>query len=379
MSADRPPSSTPPSQPPPPPSLPAAQPSTQRLRLKPKNDHVSENYNDLRLDFGPQIFTSLEKYLPPTMLSKNRNDKLRYMKDILAKYLPHSERVRGVKLRDYRHMLMSNYQPLHRGIYYLQPVFYFAPSFLKAISDNTEESFRRVMSEPSPGVFTFEIFNRQFCDTLIAEVENFEKWVDDKNVKILRPNTMNNYGTVLDDIGFETMLNKLVDQYISPIAKVFYPEVGGTSLDSHHGFIVEYGEGKDTDLGFHVDDAEVTLNVCLGKQFSGGDLYFRGTRCDKHVNTSKLQEEIFDYAHVPGQAVLHRGRLRHGVRATTSGRRINLLVWCKSSFFREMIRYHNDFSLWCEQCLRDKKEKQQLSLAAAKLEIFGMAGDSRKA
>ena len=33
-----------------------------------------------------------------------------------------------------------------------------------------------------------------------------------------------------------------------------------------------------------MDDSEVTLNVCLGKQFTGGDLFFRGVRCEKHVN-----------------------------------------------------------------------------------------------
>lgn len=43
-------------------------------------------------------------------------------------------------------------------------------------------------------------------------------------------------------------------------------------------------------VGFHVDDSEVTLNVCLGKQFSGGELFFRGTRCDKHVNTGSQSE-----------------------------------------------------------------------------------------
>lgn len=44
-------------------------------------------------------------------------------------------------------------------------------------------------------------------------------------------------------------------------------------------------------LGFHVDDSEVTLNVCLGKQFSGGELYFRGIRCENHVN-SETQHEV---------------------------------------------------------------------------------------
>jgi hypothetical protein len=30
--------------------------------------------------------------------------------------------------------------------------------------------------------------------------------------------------------------------------------------------------------------------------------------------------------------VLHLGRHRHGVRATTSGHRINLLLWCRRYF-----------------------------------------------
>lgn len=39
-----------------------------------------------------------------------------------------------------------------------------------------------------------------------------------------------------------------------------------------------------------MDDSEVTLNVCLGKQFSGGELFFRGVRCEKHVNTETQPE-----------------------------------------------------------------------------------------
>lgn len=30
---------------------------------------------------------------------------------------------------------------------------------------------------------------------------------------------------------------------------VFFPEVGGSTLDSHHGFVVEYGKDKDVELG----------------------------------------------------------------------------------------------------------------------------------
>lgn len=48
-------------------------------------------------------------------------------------------------------------------------------------------------------------------------------------------------------------------------------------------------------VGFHVDDSEVTLNVCLGKQFTGGELFFRGTRCDKHVNTGSQSEVWYSF------------------------------------------------------------------------------------
>lgn len=41
-----------------------------------------------------------------------------------------------------------------------------------------------------------------------------------------------------------------------------------------------------------MDDAELTLNVCLGKEFSGGELFFRGVRCEKHVNTETQAEVL---------------------------------------------------------------------------------------
>ncbi|KAF8407768.1 hypothetical protein HHK36_006904 [Tetracentron sinense] len=267
-------------------------------------------------------------------------------------------------------------QPLHRELYTMHSATFFVPSFLKAISENTEESLRRIISEPSPGVYAFDMLQPRFCELLLSEVENFEKWVRETKFRIMRPNTMNKYGAVLDDFGLETMLDKLMDDYVRPISRVFFPEVGGSTLDSHHGFVVEYGKDRDVDLGFHVDDSEVTLNVCLGKQFSGGELFFRGIRCDKHVNTETKSEEILDYSHVPGQAVLHRGRHRHGAKATTSGHRINLLIWCRSSVFREIKKYQKDFSSWCGECQREKKERQHLSIAASKLELLRREGES---
>ena len=44
---------------------------------------------------------------------------------------------------------------------------------------------------------------------------------------------------------------------------------------------------------FPCDDSEVTLNVCLGKQFSGGELFLWGVRCEDHVNTETQSEVCY--------------------------------------------------------------------------------------
>jgi hypothetical protein len=40
------------------------------------------------------------------------------------------------------------------------------------------------------------------------------------------------------------------------------------------------------------------------------------------------------YPHVPGHAVLHLGRQRHGADTITRGERVSLIVWARSSSFR---------------------------------------------
>jgi hypothetical protein len=76
---------------------------------------------------------------------------------------------------------------------------------------------------------------------------------------------------ILDDL---IQIIRLYLYYIQPITSHLYPECGGDALDSHKAFVVKYKMDEDLDLSFHYDNAEVTINVALGKQFSGGELYF---------------------------------------------------------------------------------------------------------
>ena len=66
----------------------------------------------------------------------------------------------------------------------------------------------------------------------------------------------------------------LLEQYIKPLSSLIFPNNGGRSLDSYKAFTVKYKMGDDLCLGYHYDNAEVTLNVCIGKNFTEGNLYF---------------------------------------------------------------------------------------------------------
>jgi len=200
------------------------------------------------------------------------------------------------------------------------------------------------MLAPLDNLFTFKMLSDKTCKEIIEEVEHFESWCKSYHLAPERPNTMNNYGAILDNFGFKKPLDDLMINIINPLASVFYPRVG--TLDNHHGFIVEYQIGKDTKLDFHVDDSEVTLNLCLGKQFLNGELYFGGVRCHLHQQTDPKQGEDVYVSHQPGIGLLHLGKHRHAARKISSGHRINLILWCRSSSFRN--KQTQSCPDWCQ-------------------------------
>ncbi len=92
-----------------------------------------------------------------------------------------------------------------------------------------------------------------------------------------------------------------------------------------------------SDLSTHRDDSDVTLNVrpssptslprsrfvfilpspvlqvCLGKQFTGGSLFFCNTGIPPFdFRNPRQMPPVFDFHHEVGTAVVHLGRLQHG-------------------------------------------------------------------
>ena len=194
------------------------------------------------------------------------------------------------------------------------------------LTPGTVADWCRSVEQISPGVFCFDLFTSEFCDLLVREFDCFES----TSLPRRRPNTMNKFGLILNEIGLEPIMSDLLTRVIAPLSGALYPnESVAKGLDHHHTFIVVYSPTGDKGLDMHHDASEVTLNVCLGRDFSEGGLVFCGQagrpdhRRVRHV-----------YSHSKGRAIIHLGRQRHGADNIAGGERVNMIMWARSSAFR---------------------------------------------
>ncbi|CAK0904087.1 unnamed protein product [Prorocentrum cordatum] len=194
---------------------------------------------------------------------------------------------------------------------------WFDADFLAAMRADTDEAWSSAVEEHLPGaLFSCRMFSKKFCDMLIEEVDNFAA----TGLPARRPNSMNNYGIILNEIGWKPMVNVLQDNILARIAARYWPHIA--PFDGHHTFIVRYKENEDRGLDMHTDDSDVTFNLCLGREFSGAGLSFCGV-----MGQPDHRRHSFTYKHNIGRCCWHLGRQRHGADDITAGERLNLIVW----------------------------------------------------
>jgi len=191
-----------------------------------------------------------------------------------------------------------------------------------------EHRARDLFDEVVPGVFASEkLFTEQFVTDLLEELEHIES----SGIPRRRPNGMNRYGVILDNVGLQSALRGLVDAYVRPLAGMLFPElVAATDAEEHYAFTVRYEVSGDTELAKHADASVATLNLCLGKPgWRGGALRFfeydgRGIYA---LPKDGAGAGAGDVEFRPGLAVLHRGQHKHQALPLSDGERTNVIVW----------------------------------------------------
>ncbi len=147
--------------------------------------------------------------------------------------------------------------------------------------------------------------------------------------------SVNNYGVVVNEIGMRSMITDFQQRILWPLATVLFPIQSTPRFDDHYSFIVRYTADEDLGLDMHIDDSDVTFNVCLGdSNFTGATLVFCGM-----FGAQDHRQVSHTYYHQVGRAVLHLGSRRHGAEDISSGTRTNLIVWNHNWYYRESTHY----------------------------------------
>ncbi|XP_068937616.1 2-oxoglutarate and iron-dependent oxygenase domain-containing protein 2 isoform X2 [Petaurus breviceps papuanus] len=231
--------------------------------------------------------------------------------------------------------IAKNYIPLQPQVYGLQEGF-LVPEFLAAVQYCVSPGatlpglLQHIMTlSDEKMIYRLPVFTQEFCGMLLQELEHFEQSDMPKG----RPNTMNNQGVLLHELGLdEPLVTPLREHYLQPLTALLYPEYGGGRLDSHRAFVVKYSMDGDQELSCHYDNAEVTFNISLNKNFSEGSLYFGEFR-----QVLSTETQYLEVPHVLGQGVLHRGGQMHGAMPLESGERWNLIIWMRASSVRNKL------------------------------------------
>ena len=128
-----------------------------------------------------------------------------------------------------------------------------APRLVEAIEAN---DLRRCVEEVCEGVYAFDLFSAEFTAALLAEVDYFYG----SKLPAARPNSMNNYGIIVNDIGLEPLIVALQRLVLLPLARALFSASDrgdpATGFDSTHAFVVKYRADEDSHLDVHTDDSD---------------------------------------------------------------------------------------------------------------------------
>ena len=238
-----------------------------------------------------------------------------------------------------RHALIAKYRPMakHGELFDVAdgaelPKAWFDPAFVAAVlEDGSPESVRAFVRKECDGAYSFPLFAPTFCTMLIEESEHYQK----SGLPVRRPNSMNAYGLILNEIGLEQLMDKFQQRCFLPVARALFDPSVSCRFDAHHSFLVHYQLGADLGLDMHTDDSDVTFNACLGKEFEGAGLSICGVMGEGN-DMRKLRHV---YTHVVGRCLVHLGRHRHGADDITKGERLNLICWNHNVLWRKSTPY----------------------------------------
>mmetsp|Transcript_13362 Transcript_13362/g.15493 ORF Transcript_13362/g.15493 Transcript_13362/m.15493 type:complete len:333 (+) Transcript_13362:115-1113(+) len=162
------------------------------------------------------------------------------------------------------------------------------------------------------GVYCFPLFTERFCRDLILNIEDMLDKTGDSGVALRA-----------SKFGLHHLLHQTMEKHIKSFIPILFPKLKGVHYKVYSK-LMAYRVNENEEWPIHTDGDYMTINVSLGKQFTGGLLCFYP---DKNNATEKNADmEPIEYLPPVGSMVMHLGDKRHSVTKLTSGSRYNLII-----------------------------------------------------
>lgn len=189
--------------------------------------------------------------------------------------------------------------------------FPFTHQFISIVKDSIKGKISKYIAKESFEVYSCSCLTPKFIQYFIEQTQKY---------KSNAPNSMNNYGLVLNNTPLSGFIKKLQREYLVPLFKLLFPDFG--NIKDFHAFTIKYSDNEDYNLDPHTDDSDITFNICLTQPIKGSELIFCG-----NIDSSDHRQVSKIYQHKVGYAIIHLGKRRHCAIDILQGSRMNLVIW----------------------------------------------------
>lgn len=181
------------------------------------------------------------------------------------------------------------------------------------IKKANENAYSLMVDHLGDEVYDFPLFNKRFCDEVIAMTEELDNWTYARH---------KNYPTtdvLLQEIGMNDIYNRVAEEIIRPLV-IHLWKLEGKAWHTlkNENFLARYLPDAQAHLALHHDASDISMVVKLNDEFDGGGTWF--PKYGLLANPEKV-----------GTASLHPGQIthRHGARPIYSGKRYILVsfIW----------------------------------------------------
>jgi GR25 family glycosyltransferase involved in LPS biosynthesis len=172
-----------------------------------------------------------------------------------------------------------------------------------------------IVDEPIDNVYTFPLFNKEFCEKIIREAEHCAKWQRKRHQ--FYPTT----DMLLTEFGFDEIYHRLLVEYVYPMSIHKWHLEGKVWEDlASENFIIKYDASVQGHLSLHHDNGSISCVLALNDDFVGGGTYFEK---QKVLHNGKV-----GHISVHPSVITHR----HGGRPVEEGQRFIIVSFCNKRF-----------------------------------------------